>query len=279
MATAHWGAMQLSADWLITTGHLTLLALSVLFCSSEDELPESGVNQGILTARAAHFRSPPIIGHFRSWLHVSSVPANKPPVDIGNRCNLTGARKCRRCAVRHGGCRWMAADTEQDRHVMSPDLLSTLRLSRSDAQAPRRRRSLSTQSHPPVRRSPVDALRAGAEMPTALSRPRVCRHRGAVLLACRPSSRSAPTYDPHSTRCQPVPNFPRLRALALFGRRPPQRVDSLLMPASENLHKNRRELGPLDAVNVRESGNWKIRMHLRPLCGSVRRGCPLPRIE
>jgi hypothetical protein len=33
-----------------------------------------------------------------------------------------------------------------------------------------------------------------------------------------------------------VPNFPRLRALALFGRRPPQRVDSLLMPASENLH-------------------------------------------
>jgi hypothetical protein len=35
-----------------------------------------------------------------------------------------------------------------------------------------------------------------------------------------------------------VPNFPRLRALALFGRRPPQRVDSLLMPASENLHNN-----------------------------------------
>jgi hypothetical protein len=33
-----------------------------------------------------------------------------------------------------------------------------------------------------------------------------------------------------------VPNFPQLRALALFGRRPPQRVDSLLMPASENLH-------------------------------------------
>jgi hypothetical protein len=36
-----------------------------------------------------------------------------------------------------------------------------------------------------------------------------------------------------------VPNFPRLRALALFGRRPPQRVDSLLMPASENLHRKR----------------------------------------
>ena len=58
------------------------------------------------------------------------------------------------------------------------------------------------------------------------------------MLACRSSSRSAPTLNPHSTRCQPVPNFPRLRALALFGRRPPQRVDSLLMPASENLHNN-----------------------------------------
>ena len=34
----------------------------------------------------------------------------------------------------------------------------------------------------------------------------------------------------------PGATLPRLRALALFGRRPPQRVDSLLMPASENLH-------------------------------------------
>src|ERR1700686_820490 len=36
----------------------------------------------------------------------------------------------------------------------------------------------------------------------------------------------------------PVPHFPRLRALALFGRRPPQLVDSLVLPASENLHTN-----------------------------------------
>jgi len=34
-----------------------------------------------------------------------------------------------------------------------------------------------------------------------------------------------------------VPHFPRFRALALFGRRPPQRVDSIVMPASENLRK------------------------------------------
>ena len=36
----------------------------------------------------------------------------------------------------------------------------------------------------------------------------------------------------------PVPNFPRLRALALFGRRPPQRVEGFLIPASKNLHIN-----------------------------------------
>jgi hypothetical protein len=36
-----------------------------------------------------------------------------------------------------------------------------------------------------------------------------------------------------------VPYFPRFRALALFGRRPPQRVDSIVMPASENLHNKR----------------------------------------
>ena len=66
-----------------------------------------------------------------------------------------------------------------------------------------------------------------------------CESCRSILLAPRPPSRSPPTYDPHSTRCQPVPNFPRLRALALFGRRSPQRVDSLVMPASENLHNSR----------------------------------------
>ena len=33
-----------------------------------------------------------------------------------------------------------------------------------------------------------------------------------------------------------MPHFSRFRALALFGRRPQERVDSLVMPASENLH-------------------------------------------
>src|SRR3984893_12784880 len=35
-----------------------------------------------------------------------------------------------------------------------------------------------------------------------------------------------------------VPYLPRLRALALFGRRPSERGDSLGMPASENLHNS-----------------------------------------
>ena len=42
----------------------------------------------------------------------------------------------------------------------------------------------------------------------------------------------------------PGATLPRLRALALFGRRPPQRVDSLVMPASENLDTSRHNRGP-----------------------------------
>src|SRR5216684_6789569 len=49
-------------------------------------------------------------------------------------------------------------------------------------------------------------------------------------------SNHVPRLNLHSPAAPPVPHFPRFRALALFGRRPPQRVDSLVMPASENLH-------------------------------------------
>jgi hypothetical protein len=44
--------------------------------------------------------------------------------------------------------------------------------------------------------------------------------------------------NPHSAR-GPAPAYvPRFRALALFGRRPPQRVEGFVMPASKNLHSN-----------------------------------------
>ena len=41
-----------------------------------------------------------------------------------------------------------------------------------------------------------------------------------------------------------VPNTPRFRALALFRRRPPERVDDLDIPASENLHTSRHGAYP-----------------------------------
>src|SRR5216683_3689855 len=50
---------------------------------------------------------------------------------------------------------------------------------------------------------------------------------------------NVPRLNLHSARAAPpVPHFPRFHALALFGRRSPQCVDSLVMPASENLHRN-----------------------------------------
>jgi hypothetical protein len=44
-----------------------------------------------------------------------------------------------------------------------------------------------------------------------------------------------------------VPRTPRFRALALFGRRPSERVDGLGIPASENLHMSRRQ--PLPRIS------------------------------
>jgi hypothetical protein len=58
-------------------------------------------------------------------------------------------------------------------------------------------------------------------------------------LAKAPLAESVAMEFQASARCQTVPNFPRLRALALFGRRPPQRADSHVMPATENQHKLR----------------------------------------
>ena len=43
--------------------------------------------------------------------------------------------------------------------------------------------------------------------------------------------------NPHSTRGTAAAHIPRFRALALFGRRPPKRVDRPAIPASENLHR------------------------------------------
>jgi hypothetical protein len=74
----------------------------------------------------------------------------------------------------------------------------------------------------------------------ALPTARVCAPPAAVLLTCRPQSSPALTSNPHSARRSASADFPRLRALALFDRRPLQRVDSQFIPATENMHNSCR---------------------------------------
>jgi hypothetical protein len=45
-----------------------------------------------------------------------------------------------------------------------------------------------------------------------------------------------PRQNPHSARGTAPAYVPRFRALALFGRRPQERVEGFVMPASKNLH-------------------------------------------
>ena len=73
----------------------------------------------------------------------------------------------------------------------------------------------------------------------------------------------------------PGATLPRLRALALFGRRPPQRVDSLLMPASENLHNRGsyrslpEQRSPSSVFRFLPSRDSKVRL---AICHSL---CPI----
>jgi hypothetical protein len=101
-----------------------------------------------------------------------------------------------------------------------PDLQPASQLSLSDALAPRRQRSRSIRSRPSMRRVPVSALRASAQMPVARSRRRLCLH-PKVPSSLRDVHRRGRRSDqiPIAPAAGPVQNFPRLRALALFGRR------------------------------------------------------------
>src|SRR5580700_6208662 len=90
---------------------------------------------------------------------------------------------------------------------------------------------LSNQRRPSIHQPTIDEFRMPAEMSIALSRAHL--HARMHVASCwppRPPSRSPPTYDPHSTRCTAgCPYFPRLRALALFGRRPAQSAERLVV--------------------------------------------------
>ena len=69
----------------------------------------------------------------------------------------------------------------------------------------------------------------------------------------------------------PGATLPRLRALALFGRRPPQRVDSLLMPASENLHNSGHRV-PFFARACKQCSLTHCGQFARSRSGDISRG-------
>jgi hypothetical protein len=77
------------------------------------------------------------------------------------------------------------------------------------------------RSTPPTQ---TGALRAKPSASTAALQPQQAQTRGEIPIT--PAATSAR-------------NPPRFRALALFGRRPPERGESFVIPASENLHKRR----------------------------------------
>ena len=102
-------------------------------------------------------------------------------------------------------------------------------------------------------------------------------------------SPASPQPPKHSPRRQipiapaalSVPHTPRFPALALFGRRPPERVDDLCIPASENLHNSGSKVAPhrfgecevtramLRGLPTREASE-RSALGCRALAGSVR---------
>src|SRR6516165_4634376 len=71
--------------------------------------------------------------------------------------------------------------------------------------------------------------------------------------------------NPHRSRGTAAAHIPRFRALALFGRRALERVDSPAIPASENLHR-KRHLGAVHS-NCRDENHWRV-SHLPQATGS-----------
>jgi hypothetical protein len=60
---------------------------------------------------------------------------------------------------------------------------------------------------------------------------------GAIAFRWKDYRVSGPRQNPHSARGTLCPHYvPRLRTLALFGRRPANPAERLVIPASKNLH-------------------------------------------
>ena len=105
------------------------------------------------------------------------------------------------------------------------DCSSAWRLSRANPLVPCRRRSLSTQPGRSIPRATVEALQSRIKMPSALSRPPRSAHMHRASRKRRGNRRGRRKHQiPIALATQPVLNLTRLRALALFGRRPLQCV-------------------------------------------------------
>src|ERR1017187_9308251 len=85
-----------------------------------------------------------------------------------------------------------------------------------------------------------DPFQALAEMPIIRFQSRQWADPEAASCRCYIHPPARRRYQiPIAPAAPPVPNFPRLRALALFGRPPPQGAEGFVMPASKNLHTRR----------------------------------------
>ena len=114
---------------------------------------------------------------------------------------------------------------------------------------------LSNQCGPSIHQPPVAGVHAPPECPLHAPGSVPHTHRGRLAPASRPASRPARTLNPHSGPPGRVPNLPRLRALALFGRRPPECDAPLVMPASKNQHTSGHCPEILTRVPAYESSN------------------------
>ena len=166
------------------------------------------------------------ISHRSRRLCCAALPA--PALRRPHDCNR-GLRARLRAKV--------AADPKQDRHIMSQTacerrhVLAPMRwlhaggdLSRHNHANQRADRPLIRSTRPP--RCPLNPSRPPSHPIQVAWRPLRAHQHG-----------RREDQIPIALAAQPAPNFPRLRALALFGRRPPECEAPLVIPASKNLHK------------------------------------------
>ena len=127
--------------------------------------------------------------------------------------------------------------------------------------SPRRIVAQSQRKNPKSRRSKCPAARSYFNLRAAYVAKR-------VSLPLRSSQAHPSSWpNPHSTRGTAAAHIPRFRALALFGRRPLERVDNPTIPASENLVWG-------DWCQGESGGAVESFCHVTRL--DLRHGCPLP---